>query len=75
MANMSYCRFNNTKLALEDCTDVLRERSSISSSEERENAEQMILEFLDFCEAEGIIADYDYNKAREIIEECNNQDE
>ena len=35
MANMSYCRFHNTRLDLEDCIDALRNEERLSSDEAR----------------------------------------
>ncbi len=34
MANMSYCRFNNTFLSLEECYDDLNERGGIDGENE-----------------------------------------
>lgn len=34
MANMSYCRFNNTFLSLEECYDDLNERGGINGLNE-----------------------------------------
>ena len=33
MANMSYCRFQNTKLDLEDCVQSLHDRDHLSDEE------------------------------------------
>lgn len=54
MANMSYCRFRNTKSDLMDCLYVL-EREAILSKDEREAMYAMFREFLEFCENAGII--------------------
>ena len=48
MANMSYCRFRNTIIDLEDCFDALDDRD-IESDEEKEAAKRilkMMAEFL-----------------------------
>lgn len=48
MANMSYCRFHNTLIDLEDCNGALLdfldndEADAISSDEERRKAKQLI---------------------------------
>ena len=41
MANMSYCRFNNTLSDLEDCRDALRE-GNISSLAEKRKAKRLL---------------------------------
>lgn len=41
MANMGYCRFNNTLSDLEDCRDALRE-GNISSLAEKRKAERLL---------------------------------
>ncbi len=42
MANMSYCRFNNTLSELEDCRDALREEN-ISSLSEKRKAKRLLV--------------------------------
>lgn len=56
MANMSYCRFNNTKIDLDDCLDTLREGETLSESEFNK-CKQMFRNFVSFLEDEGIIED------------------
>lgn len=56
MANMSYCRFNNTKIDLDDCLDALREGETLSESEFNK-CKQMFRNFVSFLEDEGIIED------------------
>lgn len=41
MANMGYCRFNNTLSDLEDCRDALRE-GNISSLVEKRKAKRLL---------------------------------
>lgn len=41
MANMSYCRFNNTLSDLEDCRDAL-ENQNISSIAEKRKAKRLL---------------------------------
>lgn len=54
MANMSYCRFHNTKIDLEDCLDALREGEELSKEEYRA-MKQMFKNFFEFLYDEGII--------------------
>ena len=58
MANMSYCRFHNTQIDLEDCLDTLREGEELSQSE-FEKCKQMFGNFIDFLLDEEIIEDVD----------------
>ena len=53
MANMSYCRFQNTLNDLRDCLGALG--GSKLSNEEKRAARNMFNTFLGFCEEEGII--------------------
>ena len=48
MGNMSYCRFNNTANALEDCLDAI-ERGEIRDLVDYEY--EGIEDILDYCEA------------------------
>jgi ribosome assembly protein YihI (activator of Der GTPase) len=56
MANMSYCRFHNTQIDLEDCLDALRDGETLSKSE-FEKCQQLFNSFVDYLEEEGIIED------------------
>lgn len=56
MANMSYCRFNNTKMDLDDCLDALREGATLSNEEFRK-CKQMFKNIISFLEDEGVIED------------------
>jgi hypothetical protein len=66
MANMSYCRFHNTRLDVEDCIEALKEAEwdgeKISADEIRECKIMFdsIIEYLDY---EGIIyiGEFDYD--------------
>ena len=57
MANMSYCRFRNTRDDLRDCLDVFRENKLLSTEEARAGR-WMFEEFLDFCRENLIIDGY-----------------
>lgn len=69
MANMSYCRFHNTNLDMQDCIGALEERS-IESDEEKANATAMLKDTLDFLEREGVISGYDEEVLQAIIDQC-----
>lgn len=73
MSNMSYCRFHNTLIDLNDCIGALENRD-ISSDEEKRSALKMIKKFLGYCMEEDIIEDFDEDRIKEIIDECSEQD-
>ena len=56
MANMSYCRFHNTKIDLDDCLDALRDGEELSKEEFRK-CKQMFRNFVDFLYEQGVIDD------------------
>ena len=58
MANMSYCRFQNTRRDMEDCLDALRDEKRLSSDEAKAGR-WMFDDILDFCRDMGIIDSYD----------------
>ena len=58
MANMSYCRFYNTRIDLEDCLDALNDNETLSA-EEFKACKNMFNMFIEFCVDEGIIEDED----------------
>ena len=58
MANMSYCRFQNTRSDMEDCMDALREEKRLSA-EEAKAGRWMFDDILSFCQDNGIIDSYD----------------
>lgn len=67
MANMSYCRFNNTLNDLEDCKEAL-ENEDISSVDEKEKAKALIQLCREIADSfdddyiDSIIADDDYEE-------------
>jgi hypothetical protein len=67
MSNMSYCRFHNTKMDLEDCLDALRDEG-IESKSELNKGIRMFEMFLEFCEDEGIIENFDKEIVKEVLE-------
>ena len=54
MANMSYCRFHNTRSDLNDCLEALRE-DKLLSEDEAKAGRRMFEEFLEFCQENFII--------------------
>lgn len=58
MANMSYCRFQNTRSDMEDCLDALREEQRLSV-EEAKAGRWMFDDILSYCRDAGIIDCYD----------------
>lgn len=68
MANMSYCRFRNTRADLEDCLDSLRSLDDLSEEEARAG-KNMFDDFLDFCRDVGIILDYDRDAIMDLFDE------
>ena len=56
MANMSYCRFHNTKNDLDDCLEALRDGARLSQDEFRK-CKQMFNNFIELLLDEGIIED------------------
>lgn len=76
MANMSYCRFHNTQMDLEDCLDALRDNGELSKSEFMK-CKQMFGSFIDFLLDEGVIEDEDgelNERLDEFFESINTKD-
>jgi len=86
MANMSYCRFENTLIDLQDCLDALNDRN-ISNDRERRKAGTLLKTMAEFLVSEGLIyvdyvdyVDYepvvyiDNNAIDEFVNECKDQD-
>jgi len=74
MPNMSYCRFENTSMDLNDCLNALEKRN-ISSDSEKRKAKKLLVNICEFLIAEEIIEEYDQDKIDQIIEECNEEEE
>lgn len=70
MANMSYCRFNNTRLDMLDCINALQEGYNISD-EEKHKARMMFDEIATFMVECGAIDSYDDQAMNDIIDNCN----
>ena len=73
MANMSYCRFHNTRLDMEDCLEVFCGGEEISKEEARAGR-RMFERILDFCEGEGIIDGYDPEELRKLFDNITEED-
>ena len=58
MANMSYCRFENTCADLEDCLQALRCEEELSDYE-AQAAKKMFRQMMEFCKEMEIIESYD----------------
>lgn len=58
MANMSYCRFQNTNNDLQDCLNTLEDGEALSK-EEFAACKDMFETFIYYCCNEGIIEDED----------------
>ena len=54
MANMSYCRFQNTRIDLRECIDALEE-GSVLSDEELIACNLMFMNVLDYFADNGIV--------------------
>lgn len=67
--NMSYCRWNNTRIAMRDCMNAYTDKEEIST-EEREQAKKMFAEIIDFMYEEGIV-DFGRYEADECIDRVN----
>lgn len=72
MANMSYCRFQNTSYDLNECIDALENRESLSD-EERSSAVKMLNKILNFCVDENIIENFDENRVSNLLKECSDK--
>ena len=67
MANMSYCRFQNTRLDMEDCLDALREEKPLSR-DEANAGRWMFGDILGYCRDNGIIDSYDSEMLEAVFE-------
>lgn len=74
MANMSYCRFQNTRLDMEDCLDALREEKPLSR-DEANAGRWMIGDILAYCRDNGIIDSYDGQMLEAVFERLVKEDE
>lgn len=77
MANMSYCRFANTRIDVEDCIDALREaewNDDKISEDEIGYCRMMFDNIIDYLDEEGLINEFDWDKysrwKEKLIEFC-----
>ena len=77
MANMSYCRFNNTRIDIEDCIEALREAEwgdNKISEDEIGYCRMMFDNIRDYLDEEGLLDNFDwdiYSRWKEkLIEFC-----
>lgn len=71
MANMSYCRFENTLSDLEDCFEALQ-NGEIESTSEKKKAKRMLLRMAEFLLDNDILDEFpeDYEeRIKEWIDE------
>lgn len=61
MANMSYCRFYNTRIDVSDCLDALRIGETLSESE-AESAKLMLEDIAEFFFDNGILDEYEISR-------------
>lgn len=62
MANMSYCRFHNTRLDMRDCIEALESGEELSSGE-AEKCVLMFEEIIRYLDDEGILGAEDIDAA------------
>ena len=74
MANMSYCRFQNTRSDMEDCLDVLREEKPLSR-DEANAGRWMFDDILSYCRDNGIIDSYDSEMLEAVFDGLVEEDE
>lgn len=68
MANMSYCRFHNTRLDVDDCIEALKrvewDGEKISKEEVR-YCKMMFDTIIGYLDDEGLIDEFDYDAYEE----------
>ena len=68
MANMSYCRFHNTRMDMNDCIEALRRIEDGDEDISKEEAKYCIWMFdsiTDYLYDEGLLEDFDYDAYEE----------
>lgn len=76
MANMSYCRFENTKHDLNDCINAIVDREKISDNEAH-HAKWMMQNIVDFLNDECLLTEdntFDEEAFDRIIKEMQQED-
>lgn len=67
MANMSYCRFRNTRSDMEDCLEALDCGRRLSKDEAKAGY-RMFDDILSFCRNNGIIESYDCGELEALFD-------
>ena len=57
MANMSYCKFQNTLGNLRDCLETLKEGNQIDSLDEKSAAESLLRIMADYFEEQSLLTE------------------
>lgn len=68
MANMSYCRFHNTRLDMDDCIEALKRAEwdgEKISKEEVRYCKMMFDTIIEYLDDEGLIDEFDYDAYEE----------
>ena len=68
MANMSYCRFHNTRLDMDDCIEALKRAEwdgEKISKEEVRCCKMMFDTIIGYLDDEGLIDEFDYDAYEE----------
>ena len=68
MANMSYCRFHNTRLDMDDCIEALKRAEwddEKISKEEIRYCKMMFDTIIGYLDDEGLINEFDYDAYEE----------
>lgn len=73
MANMSYCRFQNTRGDVQDCLNALRMEKPLSR-DEANAGRWMFDDILSYCRENGIIDSYDREALEAIFVELDETD-
>ncbi len=71
MVNMSYCRFHNTNLALNECIDALVENENVSE-EELKSGKIMFTNFCTFLLENGMIEDFNQDTIEDFFDNYEN---
>lgn len=67
MANMSYCRFTNTKADMEDCLSAMREGEGLSDFETRAG-KAMFKSILALCQNFNFIDHFDADEIDKVFD-------
>ena len=75
MSNMSYCRFHNTLIDLQDCIDTLDNRE-VASESEKIKAKAMLELMAEFLIDNDLINNnsVNYEGINELMEECKEEE-